>query len=586
MGALRELMLTWPQRLVPFMAWWGELRQRDILRADILAGITVALVLVPQSMAYAQLAGLPAHVGLYASFVPVILAALLGSSRQLATGPVAVVSLMTAAALQPLASTDPQGYLIYAALLALMVGAFQLMLGLLRLGVLVAFLSHPVVLGFTNAAAIIIASSQLSALFGVTVASGGAHYETVWRVFLAAMDATHLPTLSMGVLALTVMLLMRHYLPRIPGVLSAVVLTTLLAWWLNFEDHGGAVVGAIPTGLPGIVVPSLNLELASQLFTAAIAIALIGFMEAIAIAKTMAAQERQRLDTSQELVGQGVANLSAGLLQGYPVSGSFSRSAINYCAGARTGFASVVTGIVVALTLLFLTPLLYHLPQATLAAVIMMAVINLVKIGPIVHAMRVHRHDGWVAVITFVLTLLLAPELDKGILIGVSLSLGLYLYRTMRPRFIELSLYVDGTLRCAESYELPTCKYISIVSFDGPLYFANAGYFETRVLTHVSDKPALRVLIIDCEGINEVDASGMEMMEALCEHLRHADLELYFARAKDPVMAIFNRSGFVRQQGEDHFFVTRTAAIQYAAEHLGDQVPPHSPLRPRLAGVR
>ncbi|MGI9321266.1 MAG: SulP family inorganic anion transporter, partial [Thiogranum sp.] len=437
---VRELLAGMQKIFMPFTAWIGEVRHTSTLRADLIAGITVALVLVPQSMAYAQLAGLPPYIGLYASFIPVMIAAFMGSSRQLATGPVAVVSLMTAASLEPLAGGNMELYLALAAMLAIMVGVFQMMLGVFRLGVLVDFLSHPVVVGFTNGAAIIIATSQLSKIFGVSVEKSEHHYETIWRVVVAAGQDTHMLTLLMGIFALAIMILMKKYTPKLPSVLTAVVVTTVISWFFDFQAAGGKVVGEIPQGLPGVTLPDFDMQLVLKMATAAVTIALIGFMEAIAIAKAMAAQTRQRLDTNQELFGQGLSNMTSGLFGAYPVSGSFSRSAVNIAAGAKTGFSSVVTGGVVAITLLFLTPLLYHLPQATLAAVIMMAVANLVKIGPIKHAMKVQMHDGVVSIITFALTLVLAPHLEKAIMVGVILSLGLFLYRTMRPRFAELSL--------------------------------------------------------------------------------------------------------------------------------------------------
>lgn len=577
-------LTRWRRMMVPFVDWIGELKDPAVLRADLIAGITVALVLVPQSMAYAQLAGLPPYIGLYASFVPVILASFMGSSRQLATGPVAVVSLMTAAALQPLATASPEGYLVYAAVLALLIGVFQLVLGLFRLGVLVDFLSHPVVVGFTNGAAIIIATSQLSKFFGVQVEAAEHQYETVWRVLVEASQHTHMPTLVMGLFALALMILMKKFLPKIPGVLTAVVVTTVIAYVIGFNEMGGKVVGEVPKGLPDLSVPKFGIDAVLQLMTAAMTIALIGFMEAVAIAKAMAAQTRQRLDTNQELVGQGIANIAAGVFQGYPVSGSFSRSAVNLGAGAVTGFASVVTGLVVAATLLFMTPLLFHLPQATLAAIIVMAVINLVKIEPIKHAMKVQKHDGIVAIITFVLTLILAPHLEMSIMVGVVLSLGLYLYRTMRPRFSELSLHPDGTLRDADVFDLPRCETISVLRFDGSLYFANTGYFENRVLSHVAAKPGLKFLIIDAEGINEIDATGEDMLHVLVQRLKVAGVQLLFARAKKQIMDIFQRSHFVEQVGEQHFFRTRTEAILFARANLGEQADTVVPLlKPGIA---
>lgn len=558
-------------RLFPFLGWIGELKNTRTLRADLIAGITVALVLVPQSMAYAQLAGLPVHYGLYAAFLPPIVAALFGSSRQLATGPVAVVSLMTAAALGPLATANPEGYLAYALLLALMVGLFQLVLGLLRFGILVDFLAHPVVIGFTNAAALIIATSQIGKLFGVSVPMAEHHYETLWYTIQAVITSTHVPTLWMGLLAFAIMLGLRQVAPQVPAVLVAVVVTTLLSYFTGFQAAGGAVVGDIPAGLPSFVAPVFDWSAIVHLMTAAVTISLVGFMEAMSIAKAMAARTRQRLDANQELVGQGLANLTAGSFSGYPVSGSFSRSAVNINAGAVTGFASVVTGLVVAASLLWLTPLLFHLPQATLAAVIIMAVVNLIKIQPVIHAWKAVRTDGIIAVTTFALTLLWAPDLDKGILAGVGLSLVLFLARSMRPRFAVLSRFSDGTLRDVRVHPLPTSPKIAVVRFDGPLYFANAGYFETRILGVVADNPELEFIILDGAGIHELDATGEEVLHHLAERLRAQGIELLVARMKKQFMDTIRRTGLIRVMGEDHFFARVIHALEYAWDRLGDR---------------
>ena len=559
-----DLVAGWPRNFVPFKDWIGELKDPDVLKADIIAGITVALVLIPQSMAYAQLAGLPPYYGLYAAFLPGIIAAIFGSSRQLATGPVAVVSLLTASALEPIASNSPEAYLSYAVILALFVGVFQFMLGMFRLGVLVNFLSHPVVMGFTNAAAIIIATSQISKLFGVSVEKAPQHYETVWRVIEAAIANTHMPTLGMAVLSLAILIILKAYLPRVPNVLVAVVVATLLSWYFKFEEMGGAVVGNIPAGLPGVVIPSAEWSEVSGLITTAIAIALIGFMEAISIAKSMAARTQQKLDPNQELVGQGISNFVSGLFQGYAVSGSFSRSAVNINAGAVTGFSSIVTGIVVGITLLWLTPLMYHLPQATLAAVIMMAVVSLVKIEPIKYTWKVQPQDGLVAVVTFVLTLALAPHLEIGIIVGVLLSLGLFLHRTMRPRIAILSRHADGTLRDADYFGLQKCPHISVIRFDRSLYFANTGYFEEAILDEVASHPEINYIIIDTESVNAIDSTGIEMLQSLIKPLSDAGVEILFARTKLQIRVVFIRSGLVDLLGEDHFFPNNAEALKYA----------------------
>ena len=567
-------------RLLPFRVWIKELKKPEVLRADLIAGITVALVLVPQSMAYAQLAGLPPYYGLYAAFLPGIVAALFGSSRQLATGPVAVVSLMTASALEPIAGTNPELYIAYAVMLAAMVGVFQIGLGLLRLGVMVNFLSHPVVVGFTNAAAIIIGTSQLGKLFGVSVERADHTYVTVYNTVVEAFHNTHMETMMMAILALGIMILLKRFLPKIPNVLAAVVVTTVISWWIGFEEiYGGKVVGTIPVGLPKIALPELDLSIMTQLLGTTVAIAIIGFMEAISIAKAMATSTRQRLDANQELVGQGLGNIFSSLSQGYAVSGSFSRSAVNFSAGAKTGFSAVVTGAVVGITLLWFTPLLYHLPQATLASVIIMAVVNLVKIEPIRHAWLVERQDAAVAIITFALTIIWAPHLDKGIAVGVILSLMLFLYRSMAPRVAVLSRDPDGSLRDAEVRNLQTCRNISLIRFDGSLYFANTGYFEDKILERVALKPDLKFVIIDAEGINSIDATGEEMLSNLVDRLKDAGVELIFARAKKQLWDTFERTHLMEKLGSDHMFAIRSQAFNYAWNRLGENHAETCPLR-------
>ncbi len=559
------------QRLFPFLTWMRALKQAPHLRADIVAGVTVALVLIPQSMAYAQLAGLPPYVGLYAALWPPIIAALFGSSHQLSTGPVAIVSLMTATALEPLASMGSEGFLAYAVLLAILIGLFQLGLGLLRMGVLVDLLSHPVVLGFTNAAALIIASSQLDKIFGVTITNGAQHYETIWNTLIAALTQTHTLTLLMALSAFAIMFGLMKYAPKTPSVLIVVAITTALSAFTGFAATGGEVIGTIPAGLPDFSFPTGDLEVISQLISSAVVIALVGFMEAISIAKAMATSTRQRLDADQELIGQGLSNIASGLFSGYPVSGSFSRSAVNINAGAITSLSSIITGLTVAAALLWLTPYLYHLPQATLAVIIVMAVIRLIKISPFFHIWKVQRHDGIVALVTFVLTLLLAPHLDYGILAGVGLSLILFLYRTMRPRFSELSRYDDGTLRDVEIYDLPTSDQISIIRFDGALYFANAGFFESQVLAVEAANPNLRFIIIDGGGITQIDATGEEILHHLIKRLHDAGIEVLMARAKKQVVDTLGyNDGLMEHLGYNRIFPRIKFALDYSWDKLGD----------------
>jgi SulP family sulfate permease len=556
--------------LTPFLNWTGELTKGDTLKADAVAGITVALVLVPQSMAYAQLAGLPAYVGLYASFLPVIIAALFGSSRQLATGPVAIVSLMTATALEPLALT-PDGYLAYAAIIAMMVGFLQLSLGMFRLGVLVDFMSHPVVLGFTNAAALIIASSQINKILGVASRKGEHNYETLWHL-IQDIPHTHFVTLAMGVFSIFLLVFIKKVAPKLPNILITVVVCTLIAYFFGYESNGGAVVGSVTGGLPGFKIPDVEFAEVKHLMMPAAVIALLGFVEAISIAKALSQETRQRLSANQELIGQGLGNIIASLFQGYAVSGSFSRSAVNFSANAKTGFSSIITGLLVAITLLFLTPLLHHLPQATLAAVIMVAVIGLIKIQPIEHTWTVHPHDGFVAIMVFLSTLFFAPHLEDGIMIGVLLSLGLYIYQTMTPKLLEVSLHNDGTLRGARTFKLQTSDTIAIYRYDGDLYFVSAGYLERQLLNYIAAKPKLKVLILDLESVSFIDATGEEVISLLAEHLKVARIDFYIARAKKPLMDVFERTGITNKVGKHHFFVSRKNAALYARQKFGDTI--------------
>jgi MFS superfamily sulfate permease-like transporter len=718
-------------RVFPFLGWFKAYRAGDF-RVDIVSGITVALVLIPQSMAYAQLAGLPVYYGLYASFLPPMIAALFGSSRQLATGPVAVVSLMTAAALEPLARAGSSEYIAYAILLAFLIGLFQFLLGIFRLGLVVNFLSHPVINGFTNAAALIIATSQLSKIFGVTARTAEHHYVTVYRVVVDAFHVTHWGTLGMAILSFATMIILKRVNRKIPNVLVAVLVTTVLAWATGFEKNktvdisslgnpevremivsynevmarkseaealrtelnkspekrpprgahestctrchsqrrisqfqqdstevvlesganalslhhsarlfdgyiaelkehseelreelallnlsqvaapgdtgllfkrgtapeglaatkgiwrlkvknaqipeheislsgGGSVVGTIPSGLPSLAVPDFEMGVLRKLLLMAIVISLLGFMEAISIAKAMAARTNQRLDANQELIGQGLANLAGCMSQSYAVSGSFSRSAVNLQSGAVTGLSNVFSSLMVAVTLLFFTPILYHLPQAVLASIIMMAVVGLLNVQGFLHAWHANKFDGITAVVCFVATLFFAPHLEWGIAIGVVLSLGAYLFRTMRPHVAELSLHPDGSMRDAYRHRLELCKHIAAVRFDGPLNFASTNYLEDEILSRVAEMPHLKIVLIVAHGINEIDASGEEMLSHVVDRMREAGYEVVFSGVKDNLLDVMKRTRLYEKIGEKNFYPTQSMAITAVHEraHTG-----------------
>jgi sulfate permease, SulP family len=698
-------------RLLPFLRWFPM--DGASVRGDIVAGITVALVLIPQSMAYAQLAGMPAYYGLYTAFLPVIAGALWGSSRQLATGPVAMISLLTGSVLAPLAAVGSEHYVVLAIALTFLVGCIQFGLGVFRLGLIINFLSHPVVSAFTTAAAIIIGLSQLNKMLGVPIGRSKSFLVDVWGVVLQIAD-THLPTLAFGAGTLALMWLMRRYAPKLPGVLIAVATATVLSWATQFErvatgtieqvqdaevrelarsyldthrhmqqlaaersaknaelkraeqaaagggahavalayqisliklqiddaekenrnrarylrkfsfersseagasaafqiqgaspvkgdgrrwrirrvdeqgvrfSGGGEVVGAIPAGLPAFAAPRLDFDTLASLLSTALVIALVGFMEAISIAKAIATKTRQRLDPNQELIGQGLANLAGSFTQCYPVSGSFSRTAVNFNAGARTGMASVVTALMVMLTLFFFTPLLYHLPQSVLAAVIMLAVASLVNFRAMHDFWRAQRHDGVTAIVTFCATLLVAPHLDLGILIGGSLAILLYLYRSMHPRVAVLGRHPDGTLRDAALYSLPLSDRLAALRFDGQLYFANVPYFEDCVLDVVARFPKARHILVVANGINQIDASGDETIRHLVERLRDSGITLAFSGMKTQVKHVLAATGTLGIIGEGNLFVHEDEGLRALIDRIDDPAfdAATCPLRPGRA---
>ncbi len=704
-------------RFFPFLNWFPF--RLSILKADLIAGITVALVLIPQAMAYAQLAGLPPYYGLYAAFLPVMLGAMWGSSAQLGTGPAAIVSLMTGAALAPLAASGSMQFIALAVLLALIVGVIQITLGIFKLGVIVNLLSHPVIVGFSNAAAIIIALSQFNKLIGVPMKFSQNFILDIWRV-LEQLGNTHLPTLFIGLFAITLMWSLKKFAPRLPNVLIAVVLTTSVSWYLGFEHNGrakieqivnaeaqilangfaqeaprisalnqqltaqtallkqrqkaahgetsetialhseiellklkfasaetenrsrirllrnylfervaahdivgggrstdklylkgqvpsgekadgyywrikgidsgeiklsggGEVLGKVPLGIPRFGLPTISWDAITALISAAFVISLVGFMEGITIAKSIAATTRQRIDPNQELLGQGIANIVGSLNQSFPVSGSFSRSAVNFRAGAVTGMSSVFAGLIVLLTLLYLTPLLFHLPQAVLAAIIMMAVAGLINLKGIQHAWQAHHHDGIAAVVTFFATLIFAPRLDLGILVGAGLAIVLYLSRTMKPRVLVLGRHADGTLRDAKLNKLPTSENIIAVRFDGCLYFGNVPYFEDAILEVLAEKPKAKYLLLLGDGINQLDASGEELIHHLVKRLRENGITMVLCGMKKQVLDIMRSTGLHDLIGTENFYRNEDMALEaiYARMHSTGPTTEFTLLRPQ-----
>ena len=558
-------------RFFPFLAWFPL--KRETFRADVVAGITVALVAIPQSLAYAQLAGVPPYYGLYAAFIPTIVGALFGSSGVLSTGPVAMTSLLTFASVSLLAPRGTEQFISYVILLALLSGVFQILFGMFRLGVLLNFLSHPVLMGFINAAAIIIALSQLPALLGIPGRQSDHLLIDVWHV-LVNIDTMHEISLAFGLSAIVMLVAFRRFAPRLPGVLVTAAILTPVSFALGYADLGGRVVGEIPQGLPQFSVPPFDLQASAALLPAAFVIALISFMEAMSSCKVIAIKTRSAWDENQELIGQGLAKVAAAFCQSMPVSGSFSRSALNLASDARSGMSSLVSALCVLLTLLFFTESLYHLPKPVLAAIIMVAVSGLVDYGSIRRSWVARKDDGVAAVITFLSTLAFAPNIQNGILAGIIVSLTLLLYRLMRPRVAILGLHGDGTLRDAKLFQLPDLHpKIGAIRFDGPLYFVNVAYFEEAVLQLAREKPNLEYILIAGSGITDLDASGVETLSAIVERLRASGITPVFSGLKLQVVEVMQHTGLHDKIGAGNLFRTDDAALGRLKERLGARAP-------------
>ncbi|MFG2063124.1 sulfate permease [Micromonospora sp. NPDC048871] len=535
-------------RVVPLIGWLRHY-DRNILRHDLVAGLTVAVMLVPQSMAYATLAGMPAVTGLYASIVPLVVYALLGTSGSLAVGPVAITALMTGAALAPLAEGDPARYAALAALLALLVGAIQLLLGVLRLGVLVNFMSHPVLSGFTSAAAIVIAASQVKDLFGLNMGRADTFGQTVAALWDSAGTA-HGLTIGVSLVSVLALVLLRRYVPRLPGALLVVAGITAVSAAFSLGERGVKILSDVPAGLPAPALPSLSGQDLQALLPAAIAIALVAYLEGIAVAKTLAAKSRQQVAPDQELVAVGAANVAAGVFQAFPVAGGFSRSAVNFSAGARTPVATLVTAAMVAITALLLTPAFHHLPRAVLAAIVVVAVLGLVDGRGAATTWRVRRADGLALGLTFLVTLILGVE--PGLAAGVAFSLGVFLWRSARPHTAELGR-VPGTDRYRNVQRftgLLTDPRYAIIRVDGPLYFANAQRLSDQLLGLAEQREGLVAVVLDASAITDVDTDGATALAELRERSAARGVALHLATVRGPVRDLLDRAGVWRSVSE------------------------------------
>ena len=568
-------------QLIPILDW-GKGYQRDDLPSDLMAGLITAIMLVPQSMAYAMLAGLPPQIGLYSSMAPLVLYGIFGTSRALAVGPVAIVSLMTATAL---GAALPEGassgeYIAAAAVLALLNGLVLLALGAMRAGFLVNFLSHPVLSGFTSAAAFVIGLSQVKHLFGVSVPRGST-VDTVTG-FVGELSETNLTAFALGLGAILLMVWMRGPLQKIlekrslspfliqlltkSGPLVVVFFGTVLTTSLGLsETNNVAIVKDIPLGLPDVSTPLFDQALWLSLLPSAALIGLVGYMESVSVAKALAARRRQKIDPNQELMGLGMANIGAGFTGGYPVTGGFSRSMVNFAAGAATPLASIITATLVGLSVAFLTPLFYFLPRAILAAIILVAVASLIDFKSIKHSWQYSKSDGSAQVATIIVVL--AVGIEAGILAGVVLSLVLFLWRTSRPH-----MAIVGQVGYTEHYrnvlrhEVRTDPEILLLRVDENLYFANTAYLETRVQEIVADNPEVSQIVLICSAVNFIDTSAMETLEQLIDNFHQAGVTLHLAEVKGPIMDRLSRTDFLEHLTPGRVFISTHEAVKQLRE--------------------
>ena len=544
-------------RFLPILEWSRQYN-RTSLTNDMMAAVIVTIMLVPQSLAYALLAGLPPEAGIYASIVPIVLYAIFGSSRVLAVGPVAVVSLLTASAVGQVAETGTAGYAIAALTLAALSGGFLVLLGLLRLGFLANFLSHPVIAGFITASGILIAMSQLKHILGVS-AHGHTLPEMV-QSLVEHLDQSNLITLGIGVSAIVFLFWVRGNLkpflnrmnlgPLLTDLLTkagpvfAVVATTLSVWGFDLAQDGVRIVGDVPQSLPPFTMPGFNLDLLQQLMVPAILISIIGFVESVSVAQTLAAKKRQHIDPNQELIGLGAANLGAAFTGGFPVTGGFSRSVVNFDAGAETPAAGVFTAIGLAIAAVALTPLVYYLPNATLAATIIVAVMSLVDFSILKKTWTYSRSDFIAVAATIMLTLGFGVEV--GVAAGVGISIILHLYKTSVPHVAEVGL-VPGTqhFRNIHRYDVETDPALLTLRVDESLYFVNARFLEDLVNHRVLDGGGVKNVILMFSAVNEVDFSALESLEAINERLKSLNVGFHLSEVKGPVMDRLSRSRLI-----------------------------------------
>lgn len=548
---------------IPAADWLPNYRKQD-LTGDMVAGITVAMMLIPQAMSYAMLAGLPPYIGLYASVLPLIAYAFFGTSRQLAVGPVAMVALLVSSGVGAIAETGSSQYIALAILLALMVGVIQLAMGVFRLGFLTNFLSHPVISGFTSAAALIIGFSQLKHIVGLPLPRTENIAETLWLTVTQVADINWL-AFTIGVGGIVLLLGLRRINPLLPGPMIAVVASTLAVWLFGWENSV-SIVGDVPAGFPEFAMPTVNSQAIVDLLPIAITISFVGFLESIAVAKKIAREKKYDIDANQELVGLGIANIIGAFFKAMPVTGGFSRTAVNKNAGANTGLAAIITAVLIGIALLFFTPLFYFIPNAILGSIIMVAVFGLIDIEEVKHLWKVKRDDLGLLAFTVAATLVLGVK--TGIFAAVGASMVWFVIKTTRPHYAIL-----GRLPNSEAYrnverhsQAQTTPGILAIRFDAQFYYGNVSFLkETVKRAEAEYGETLKAVVIDASAINQLDSSADTALHEMYEDYCQRGITLYFANVKGPVFDVMKRSGLIDKIGKPHFLHTMHDAMKTAA---------------------
>jgi SulP family sulfate permease len=566
------------KKLIPFLAWWPEVNRRTI-KADLVAGVTGAIIVLPQGVAFAMIAGLPPEYGLYSAIVPAIIAALFGSSFHLISGPTTAISIVIYTSLSPLAPPSGPEYIQLALTLTFLAGLFQFGLGLARLGALVNFVSHSVVVGFTAGAAILIATSQFSNLLGIAAAKKHSFIH-VWADIAAHLPETNLYVFATGLVTLLIAVAFKIARPRWPGMLIAMVCGSVMSLIVHGAEHGVRLVGSLPAHLPPLSYPDITTTAVRQLAPSALAIAMLGLAEAVSIARSIATKSEQRIDSNQEFIGQGLSNIVGSFFSSYAASGSFTRTGVNYDSGAKTPFSAVFAALSLTIILLLIAPLTAYLPIASMAGILLLVAYSLIDTHHIASIFRTSKPEAGILIATFLATLFV--ELEFAIYVGVILSLLLYLNRTSHPHFVTLVPDPDSKRRSfinIERKDLPECPQMKVIRIDGSIFFGAVNHVAEGLDYIARHNPEQAHILVVGAGINFIDVAGCQMLNQEAHRLRMNGRQLYLCSLKGEVLDVMKRGGCNRSIGEENVFPSKVEAVRRLVPRL-------DPERCRVCRVR